>query len=70
MEAVDLRVDVERVDRAGLVRVLEGNLDPGARGFRRGQSPAIRTDDGLRGGDRGKDGGEEESFHGKTRGEG
>ncbi len=43
MKAVDLRVDVERVDGARLVRVLEGDLDPGGWRFWPGQSPAIRT---------------------------
>ena len=67
VETVDLRVDVERVDRAGLVRVLEGDLDPGARRFRRRNGRL--GDDGLRGGDRWDESGEEESFHGKGRGE-
>ena len=61
VEAVDLRVDVERVDGARLVRVLEGNLDPGAR--RRGRRRFRRGDDVLRDGCKRKDECEEAVFH-------
>ena len=68
VEAVDRRVDVERVDGTGLVGVLEGDLDPGGGRFRPGQSLAIRTHNALRDGEGGKESGEEEGFHWKVRG--